>query len=411
MPISKTSVLRRTDDLEIKIHDNSITINHASQPYKGSSQTLGVLDVFAKAITFGAGLDLLAKRATGQLEWISMTQEVLRLHDHGILTCPDQLPRSMPSHPGKFTAADVHIRMLNDRARTSAFQRAIHASVTTDDVVLDIGTGTGVLAATAALAGARHVYAIEQNRTFAALAREFFERNNLADKITVIEGNSQSASLPEKASVLVSEIIGNDALDEGILSTFCDARKRLLHPDARLIPQRLQIHALPLSMPAEKRAQHVFTEQAATRWQENYSMDFSTYTEFCSSQSFSTTASSSKVRHWYRLADPVLCADLNLETDNLSSRLEESQITSKISNSGSLNGMLLFWTADLRPGHRLSVAPDEADPDNSWGSHIWIPGEAINVRQGQQLTFTYMWNAATNRSEIKITSPQGDGQS
>ena len=174
MPISKTSVLRRIDDLEIKIYDNSITINSASQPYKGSSHTLGVLDVFAKAITFGSGLDLLAKRATGQLEWISMTQEVLRLHDHGILPCPDQLPLSMPSDPGKFTAADVHIRMLNDRTRTSAFQRAIHASVTADDVVVDIGTGTGVLAATAALAGARRVYAIEQNRTFATLAREFF---------------------------------------------------------------------------------------------------------------------------------------------------------------------------------------------------------------------------------------------
>ncbi len=209
----------------------------------------------------------------------------------------------------------------------------------------------------------------------------------------------------------MSEIIGNDALCEGILNTFSDAHKRLLRPDARLIPQRLQIHALPLSMPAEKRAEHVFTEQAAMRWQENYSMDFSTYTEFCSTQSFSTMASSNHVRHWDRLADPMLVADLNLEKDNLSSRIEESQITAKISNNGSLNAILMFWTADLRPGHRLSVAPDEADPDNHWGSYICIPGEAIDVSQGQQLTFTYTWNASMNRSEIKITSPQGDGQS
>jgi len=53
--------------------------------------------------------------------------------------------------------------MLNDRQRTRSYQQAIREIVTPDDIVVDIGTGTGVPAATAAMAGTKDVYAIERN--------------------------------------------------------------------------------------------------------------------------------------------------------------------------------------------------------------------------------------------------------
>jgi predicted RNA methylase len=58
-------------------------------------------------------------------------------------------------------AVQLHLAMLDDRNRTAAYLEAIRDGVREGDVVVDIGTGTGVLAAAAAQAGARRVYAIE----------------------------------------------------------------------------------------------------------------------------------------------------------------------------------------------------------------------------------------------------------
>ena len=55
-----------------------------------------------------------------------------------------------------------------------------------DKVVLDIGCGTGILSIFASRAGAKHVYGIEF-ADIADYAREIVKKNNLTDKITIIE--------------------------------------------------------------------------------------------------------------------------------------------------------------------------------------------------------------------------------
>jgi predicted RNA methylase len=65
--------------------------------------------------------------------------------------------------------------MLEDRVRTSRFIDANRRTVQPDDVVVDLGTGSGVLAVAAAQAGAKHVYAIEA-RPIAEVAERFLIR-------------------------------------------------------------------------------------------------------------------------------------------------------------------------------------------------------------------------------------------
>ena len=53
---------------------------------------------------------------------------------------------------------------LFDKKRTLAFYNAIKKSVKKDDVVVDMGTGSGVLAMFAIDAGAKRAYAIESDK-------------------------------------------------------------------------------------------------------------------------------------------------------------------------------------------------------------------------------------------------------
>ena len=143
---------------------------------------------------------------------------------------------------------DFHHSMLVDRIRVEAFMRAILATVQPGDVVVDIGTGTGILSAFAAIAGARQVYAIEREPII-DVAREIVERNGLSDRVTFLEGSSLDIELQERGDVLVSETIGNAAYDEGITRWYRDAKDRLLVDGAAVIPRQLDLEASLLTVP------------------------------------------------------------------------------------------------------------------------------------------------------------------
>ena len=68
--------------------------------------------------------------------------------------------------------------MLHDERRTGDYLAALAAAVRPSDVVLDIGTGSGVLAVAAAKAGARHVYAVEAS-DIADVAERVFAVNGV----------------------------------------------------------------------------------------------------------------------------------------------------------------------------------------------------------------------------------------
>ena len=145
---------------------------------------------------------------------------------------------------------DFHHSMLADELRTTSFLSAIKASVKPGDVVVDIGTGTGVLSVFAAKAGASRVYAIEQEPII-EVARDIASRNGLSDIITFIEGSSLEIEIPERADVLITETIGNMALDEGIIAWITDARERFLKPGAITIPLDIDVIASLVCVPAE----------------------------------------------------------------------------------------------------------------------------------------------------------------
>jgi tetratricopeptide (TPR) repeat protein len=135
-----------------------------------------------------------------------------------------------------------HIPMMNEPQRNLAYREAIRAVVGPDDHVLEIGTGAGLLALLSAEAGARRVTTCEMVDVVAAEARSIVARSRYADRVAVVGKRSTAlqvgVDLPEKADVLVSEILADDFVGEGVLTSLVDARRRLLKPGARMVPAR-----------------------------------------------------------------------------------------------------------------------------------------------------------------------------
>jgi protein arginine N-methyltransferase 1 len=127
--------------------------------------------------------------------------------------------------------------MIADHGRTRAYAESLKRLVTPSSVVVDIGTGTGVLALLSGQLGARKVYAIDPSDTI-QLGRRVAAENGLDARIEFIQGVSTDVQLPEKADIIVSDIHGVLPAHERSLFSIMDARDRFLGSPGYVIPLR-----------------------------------------------------------------------------------------------------------------------------------------------------------------------------
>lgn len=122
--------------------------------------------------------------------------------------------------------------------------------------MLDIGTGPyALLAIIAAKAGAKKVYAVEAVPEAARRARLFVEKAEKnkdikVGQIVVLDGLSTEVTLPEKVDLVVAEIIGSIASEEGAHATVADAQLRHVkrpHEPSSWIPVAAQTLGAPCS--------------------------------------------------------------------------------------------------------------------------------------------------------------------
>lgn len=139
-----------------------------------------------------------------------------------------------------------HIPMINDDERNVAYNQALERAVRPGDIVLEIGTGSGIVAMMAARAGAAKVVTCEILPIMADTAREVVARNGYADRITVINKKSTQLrlgeDLPERADLFVSELINVGMLAPNMLSIIRHARENLVKPDGRIIPESAVVY-------------------------------------------------------------------------------------------------------------------------------------------------------------------------
>lgn len=115
-------------------------------------------------------------------------------------------------------------------------------------VVLDVGTGSGILALFAAQAGARKVYAVEAS-DIADCAEKLVAHNNLSHVIEVIKGKVEEIELPEQVDVVISEPMGFLLVHERMLESYVQGRIRFMKKDVppKMFPSNGTMYFLPFS--------------------------------------------------------------------------------------------------------------------------------------------------------------------
>jgi len=139
----------------------------------------------------------------------------------------------------EFNLFDIEACLL-DEERTKAFVKAVRSVVRKGDVVIDAGSGSGLLGVTAAKAGAKKVYCIELDRLACDVIRRSAAENGVADKIVILRGDATKVEIPEKADVLLSENLSGGGLFYEQQVQINNHLLKFLKSGARFVPQEIR---------------------------------------------------------------------------------------------------------------------------------------------------------------------------
>ena len=391
--------LQRLPDLALEFRsDGWIRVDPHGRDILCGPHAIRVLEAFSKPLTLKNALKTLQSQVTGIQDWVDLSDTIVNLFRAGALEPVTGALDRRRTGAG-FDSPIEHVSMLNDRARTGAYLRAIREVVKPGDVVLELGTGTGVLAVAAAKAGARHVYTIEVG-SIGKVAEAIFADNGLSDRITLISGLSTQVTVPERADVLISEIIGNEPLNERVLQSTRDAILRFLKPQARFVPRTLRIHAVPVEVPESVMSKLMFRESSQANWSGWYEMNFDSLSRGNAPEPFNIFARPHRLKDWARMSEPVLLSEIDFSIGHPPSVLSESYIVA--TRNGTLNGIVLYFELGLCPGVWLSVDPETASEECSWRVPVWLLPTALEVKSGERLRCKYTYGTENRHGWVSI---------
>lgn len=391
--ITAATVLVRAREVLVKLSDeDEIGIDLQGDRFHAPRVALAILDAFSSPRAVG---EVLAQVSSGGAEQRSEASSCIEnLARNGVLVAPE---RRAPLGARGWVKPAIHLIMLDDRARTGGFLHALRSTIQPDDVVVDIGTGTGVLATGAALAGARRVYAVESSG-IAEVAARVFDANRVADRVTLVRERSTSVTLPERGTVLVTETIGNDPLDEQLLEIVADAKKRLLEPGARIIPSAIEIYGIAVDIPRTVLERHVFTRRKVDGYTAAYDIDFSPLEDHRLSCSEPVMVDNRDVATW-PLAEPVLLASVDLTAPFDTTIATRARAV--ISRDSQNLGIMLAFRATLAPGVVLSTLPADFDPTGHWAHALFPAFDCPSVASGTEIEIEYSYDRAV--TTVRVT--------
>jgi type I protein arginine methyltransferase len=250
----------------------------------------------------------------------------------------------------------AHEEMLADSVRMNAYHAAIQRYVNSQDHVVDIGTGTGVLAFFAAAKNPRKLYALDHSKKMIKYAKATAEANGIAN-VTFVASSSYKFRPAEPIDVLIQEQMGYALFEEGMLESILDVRDRCLKPGGRILPAKFEFYLEPVQLLEQERIPLIQEQRL-------YSL------------TFPRTRVGPRSGYYFRQIDPgdvefLLCDPepvftFDLTTLTLDQIPKRFFVSKPIIRAGQVDGICMYFRAIFDDDISLSTGPEAAK------THWWM---------------------------------------
>ncbi|MDJ0737258.1 MAG: class I SAM-dependent methyltransferase [Nostocaceae cyanobacterium] len=330
---------------------------------------------------------------------------------------------SQPSQPERaFKYFDLygsmrsHKVMLEDMVRMEAYHSAIFknkSEMIADKVVLDVGTGTGVLAVWAAKAGAKRVYAVDASNA-AELAKRLVRVSNLSDIVTVLHSKVEDIEIPEPVDVIVSEWMGSLLLKESMFDSVAYARDKWLKPGGLMLPSHATILLGLYAPTSDQDHTHFIRAKFAkemAQWNETVTnlqrldVDYSSFTSELE-QDLSDHFFQNAIRVNYLspdnlASDPQRVLEFDCATVDPTALFQFSKdFQFTVSKHAEIKGFLGWFTTDFPNGVVLNTGP--GNTYNHWGQQLYPLKQSFKVAPGEKVVGTVTVHRHHEESRLNV---------
>lgn len=270
-------------------------------------------------------------------------------------------------------------RMLADRPRMNFYHAAIARHIQPGDRVVDLGTGTGILAAFAARRGAAKVYAIDHSEILQH-ARTLAEANGIAN-VEFVAVHSTEFRLDEAVDVILHEQMGDCLFDEAMVANVTDLRDRLLKPGGLILPSVFEFYCEPIKVTDARHVPFIWELDV-------HGYDYSSLEQHRPQEpEYYRGVSSDPTVIEHFLGDPAPALSIDLHTLHEADLPHEVTFTRTVVNAGRLDGYAIYFRAKVDDDLTLSSGPLDPGRAPHWGFRIlrtermdFAVGDVIEVR-------------------------------
>lgn len=299
------------------------------------------------------------------------------------------------------TLIDFHRKLLNDAGRMEAYRAAIMATVRPGDTVLDIGSGSGVLALFACQAGAAKVCCVERHPIIQA-ARELAEANGMSDRIDFFHGDIRDLKLEAPVDVIQSELIGKSLIGQNMAELVGLSRDRFLRPGGAILPRGASLFVAPADGSVADASARLPAPDA-------YRIEFAPLAE---------RACNTPIALRIPATDLIAEGQVAYRYDAATAPPTDSfdtELSFTAREPRTLRGLVAWFVADLAPGISLGNPPPGTP---SWDNHYFPltapvtlqPGDTIALRiagrDDSAMTWLWRWETTVRRDGAIVAAFQ-----